>query len=481
MSTLRTGISLQLANSIIFVLCSYCIHFFLGRTLTPAEYGAWGTVLVITDFTYLFTNNGIRQAVSEAVAVKRYDTISVMKRSVLFLTVLTAFFSTVFFFGASVIASSFHADELKTPIQIISIIILATGLYVITEGIHNGLFLFRREAGIGIAYSLLKLVIIPIVLLSDGNAVIEAELGLIIAALGGLILGILSLKKTRSLFVSDAGIIPFKRFVSYAGHFSTLYVAVSVVLSVDSVFLRLYDISKPEIGYYTGAVNFAKITYYLISAFPIILLPVFSGLYADGRLDEINTRMTSILSGLLAFILPIPVVLSVKSPEILGLFYTDDYREGAAALSILSFSNFLMGLFVIFNVLLQAFGRQWVSTIIAGCLLLSDIILQSVLVPWYGTLGSALSGLAVILFFLIISYISVRDICGRVIHAKSMVILLGNVAIAIVMKLSVHVNQNIFILAVYIVLVYTLYLAVMGLTGVIDCRNAAAILGRKRQ
>lgn len=72
------------------MLSSYAIHFFLGKALSPAEYGVVGTIITILDFDYLFLNNGVRQSISKALAGGAYDKRDVVKKGIFFQLLMVA-------------------------------------------------------------------------------------------------------------------------------------------------------------------------------------------------------------------------------------------------------------------------------------------------------------------------------------------------------------------------------------------------------
>ena len=67
------GIILHTLAKCAFIAGSYIIHFFLGKYLPATEYGIVGTIITIINFEYLLLNNGVRQAISNAISQEKYD------------------------------------------------------------------------------------------------------------------------------------------------------------------------------------------------------------------------------------------------------------------------------------------------------------------------------------------------------------------------------------------------------------------------
>lgn len=467
---LYKGLIFQTLNSLIFVLCSYIIHYFLGKNMTPAEYGTWGIILVILDFEYLFVNNGVRQAVAREVAYKRYDTIDIIKKSVMLQMILVSGLSVLTVSLARYLSILFHDSIIEIYITIVIIILPFTGLYVITQGAHNGLFLLVQESIIGIIYSVLKLSIIPLSFCTSFSMVVNAEIGYIFAAAGGMFIGIISLYQKRQNMIKSDSKVHFKKFTKSALNYSLFFVIVSVALSIDTLILKIFTEKSELIGFYTGAVNFGKISYYILTAFFLVVLPIIAELYEKKELIRLKETVYTVITLINVFVLPIPIFLMASGKQLLSLFYENEYAVASSALLFLSMSDFFMGMIVVFHMIAEAMEKKKFSAIFSVCMILVDIILVCLLTRQMGMTGTALASCLCTFAFLTISYLYVSNLTGIVMNRR----ILLPVGIAGLYGLAVwqffqwmNVNNIFIMLGLYGVL-YILYVFTMNIFKVIN-------------
>ena len=67
------GLFFHLIAKVVFVLSTYGVHLYLGKHLTPEEYGMIGVVISIITVNYNFLSNGTRQAISKLLATNMYN------------------------------------------------------------------------------------------------------------------------------------------------------------------------------------------------------------------------------------------------------------------------------------------------------------------------------------------------------------------------------------------------------------------------
>lgn len=77
------GLFLHVFAKVVFVLSTYIIHMYLGKTLLPEEYGIIGVVISIISVNYNFLSNGTRQAMSRLLASKQFDEQNLIRRGIL--------------------------------------------------------------------------------------------------------------------------------------------------------------------------------------------------------------------------------------------------------------------------------------------------------------------------------------------------------------------------------------------------------------
>lgn len=255
------GVLWHTIGKILFLLSSYAIHFFLGKALSPAEYGVVGTIITILDFDYLFLNNGVRQSISKALAGGAYDKRDVVKKGIFFQLLMVALVFGINFFGAPAIASLLGDESLAGYIRYAAFIIPFTGIYFAGLGVFNGMQAFSLEAGIISVYPILKLAVIPLVAFVFTDPVVGTEAGFFFAAAAICGVTVWFLIRRRACYQPGGKKINFWKYAKNALSYSLLFSIVSVIMNMDTLIVKAVTSSDTLVGYYTGAVTFSKVPY----------------------------------------------------------------------------------------------------------------------------------------------------------------------------------------------------------------------------
>lgn len=422
------GIILHLLSKISFVIGSYTMHFFLGRYLPEAEYGIVGTILTIMNFEYIFFTDGVRQGMAKAISMERYEEKGLIRTGMLVQTGIVLLFFGVTYFGAPVIAGLLGDRSLIPYIRNLSFLLPFTGLYSLMLGILNGHKAFKAEAGTGIIYPILKLSVIPAVLFLFSDAVLGTQMGFLFAAVTISLISVSRVWKLRtSLYISDVR-MPVMEYVKTAASYLLLFGASTFMMNLDTLVLKRVSGDNEIVGYYTGVANFAKIPYYLLTAFYTVVLPIITGNYIQGKLEEAREKIADVLVLVLAFILPVVAIVSAASGHILALFYRPTYQKGENALTLLVFAVAFLGMTLIFSMILSAADRKALISIISVGMLSLQAVLCVVLTERYSLTGTAAATLIATGLGMLISAASVYQIFGSFWQKKHTLLLGINTA-----------------------------------------------------
>lgn len=257
----------------------------------------------------------------------------------------------------------------------------------------------------------------------------------------------------REIFVHIAKIaLPF----AFAAVFARVY------SYIDSILLSKLA-GDVQVGLYSVPY---KITY-AFQFFPLalmaVLYPKFSEYFATNK-QKLAFVFERGIKYLLIIVMPITFGIGVLSHDIILTFFRPEYVNSQLPLQILlvglifSYISFPIGAF------LNACNRQVTQTTIVGLVMVINIILNVLLIPYYGVVGSAISALVGNMFLTILGYIFVPKVTA-VSHwfiIKSILqIGISGVAMAIVVwgaNLYYH-----FIFAIIVgAIIYTMMLFVTG-------------------
>lgn len=462
------GIILHILAKISFILGSYMIHFFLGNYLSPAEYGLIGTIITIMDLEYLLLNNGVRQSISNAISSNTYDDKDIIKKGLILQGILILIIALFICLFANQI-SNILGDRTLTKYIIITLpIIIFMGLYFALLGIFNGLKDFKTESKILIVYPILKLSVIPFVLFIFQDTLLGTEAGFIFSAFLILIICIIATKKIAFPLLNKGKKMDWKTFINSTFTFSLIFIAASIIMNIDLLIVKATIPDAAYAGYYTGATNFSKIPYYLLTAIFLVVLPVITTLYIKGEQKALKQNIIHIIELVSAAILPIVVLISVTSSSLLPSFYKPEYINGAPALSLLIFGTFFLGSTIILNMIISAMGRKKFTLIISIFLLIMDIVLCLLLTHVYHITGAAFSSFTACGCALIISFIYLSKITGCLISKNLIKILFANALLFIVVYYSnKHMSFSLITLGLFYIMCYCSFIAFLFLAKII--------------
>ena len=447
---MRRGLIYSLSSNVIFFVSGYVLHFFLGNTMSAINYGVVGTIITVLDFEYMFLSNGARQSLSKEISMKRYSTLSVIAKTIAFQLIVIAFFFVINFFGAPIFGYVLNDSSLDFYFRVAAFLVPANGFFVILLGINDGLRQFGIIALLGVPFR--------------DKPVVGVEIGFLLALLVSIVIGIIMLVATKGrIKTKSAGPIAFSTVAKNTLSFSFFFIVVSLVLSVDTLVVKSVVRPARMAGYYTGAVNFGKIAYYLMSAFVTVILPVVSHLVGEGKKDKAVTKAREITIVSLAFILPIAVIVSASSNLLLVAFYGDEYAASAGALSCLALSNFFMGMTVMLNMVLNAHNSSHFSDVLSIASLIVVIPLFIVSARTGGITAIAMTSMICTAILMIASFIRVRHVVANVMSATAW----KAVVAAVILGLctygidSILPRLSLIMVAILYIAIYAVYMAVL--------------------
>ena len=476
---MRSGLVLNLVSNIVFFIAGYAIHYFLGNTMSAVSYGIVGTIITVLDFEYMFLSNGARQSLSKEISMRRYDVGDVICKSGLFQALLVVVFFAINYFGAPLFGIILNDSSLDSYFRIAAFLVPANGVYVLLLGINEGIHRFNTSAMISIIYPIAKLSTIPLIVFCfKDDPVIGMEVGYLAALLFCIFLGVASLVHHRSELQSKGkDKIRFGEVARNTMSFSIFFIMVSLVLSIDTLVVKSLVLPASMSGYYTGAVNFGKIPYYLLTAFFTIILPIVAKSVGEHDISTAIDRVKEFLLIIAVLILPIPIVISASSNNLLISFYHEDFVAAAPALSLLSMSSFFMGMTVLFNMVYTNFASNRFSDILSIVSLITVIPAFIVAAKHGGITGVAISSICATLVTMVLSYCAVASKTGNLITPKMIVASISAIMLWVFVRLFfsfVFDARSLFILALIYGIIYISYIGFMCLVKVISVSELIA-------
>lgn len=457
------GIILHTLAKVVFILSSYTIHFFLGKILDAETYGTVGTIITIINFGYLFLNNGVRQAVSKEISKKSFNTSDIVKKAIVIQLGIALIAMVVIWLVSAPLSISFGNASLTSYIRMTAAIIPFMGLYFVMLGIFNGLQQFTVETKILTVYPLLKLFIVPFVYFGD-NAIFDVEVGFLVSAI--IIFCLCAYKLCQIRVVADGTTkekIDWRFFAKSSLNFSSIFVAASIIMNVDTLIVKMTQSNHSNVGYYTGAVNFAKVPYYLLNAIFLVMLPVITAYYNQGKIEKVRTAIKNIFVSISALVFPIVTIISASAHDLLILFYREEYAMAGSALMLLIFGTFFLGMTILVNMLIAAVSKNKFCFFMSLFMLGVEIVTCCLGSIFWSITGAALACLVTCFVAFILSIAFLYKKIGNVASSKMLI----NVLISTILSEAFHFVlqyiqvSNLIMLVVLYAGVYFIHLIVM--------------------
>ena len=465
------GIIFHVAAKIAFIIGSYAVHFFLGRSMDSEVYGIVGTIITVINLEYLLLNNGVRQAISNSISLNEYKKRDVALKGVTIQGILILLISSVIVIFGKFISNFLGDSNLYKNLLITLPIIFFMGVYFSLLGIINGQKKFKTESIILIIYPILKLIVIPFSKFLP-DSIVGVEIGF--ATAGFLIVIICAVVVISNLLKNDSNNkrISWGKIVKSSFSYSMIFITASVIMNIDLLFVKALIPDSSYSGYYTGAINFAKIPYFLLTAVFLVVLPVISSLYANHKMDELVKKVSALFDLIFALILPISTIISASSGTLLRTFYNkSEYTKGTVATSLLVFSTFFLGLTIVENMIISAIEHKKFTLILSIGMLIGDVILCYILTYHLSISGAALSGLIINFMACFISMFFLRKKIGGFLSLnvlKALIINIGLFVITFVINIFLGSRMNLFMVIGFYGFLYIANILVLFVIKVLD-------------
>jgi len=174
-----------------------------------------------------------------------------------------------------------------------------------------------------------------------------------------------------------------------------------------------FAVGELEVGYYTTATKFYQIFLSLFSAITTVMLPRISSLAAEGNFNEVKRLTDKSYEVLLTFSLPIIVLATVFSPQIISILAGKGFEGAILPMRIVMPLMLIVGIEQILVIQLlvpMKKDKEVLINSIVGAIL--GVGLNLLLVKHFKSVGSALVWLTCETIVLLLSQIFVRKSIG---------------------------------------------------------------------
>jgi len=168
-------------------------------------------------------------------------------------------------------------------------------------------------------------------------------------------------------------------------------VAVSIYTALDTIMIGFIS-GYSDVAYYTHANHIVKLLISLVTSLAIVTLPRISQLSDDNNWSEINAVLGKSFSFISFLVFPLCAAIFLMSPVFVPLFYGDAFMGTIIPLEILSFLIILIGFSNLTGMqILVPIGKDkcFLVSVLVG--MVTNLILNLILIPKYGASGASVS------------------------------------------------------------------------------------------
>lgn len=234
----------------------------------------------------------------------------------------------------------------------------------------------------------------------------ELKLVIVILFISSIMSFLYTLYKFRNkISLNSPRLKSFKKILNFGLKEHLGVIAQKLNLRLDIVLMGMFLISDSQIGYYSIAVFFVELVWFIPNALGVFLFPKISGEKRTDLARKLTIRLTKY-----TFASSIPIVLFIffVVPMLIPYLYGSEFIESINPLRVLIFGTFLMIPCKIISKYFAGTGIPQFNSYMAIIGLIINVFLLCVLVPEYGIMGAAISSAvsySIMGFYMVIIFI----------------------------------------------------------------------------
>ncbi len=391
------GAFLVLSSIIFGKLFSYLFIVLVAVKLGSYEYGLLSIGMATLSFFSAFSLLGLDEGVLRFVPFYKGRNDQNLLKSTIITSLKTVLNSSLFFAVLIIVFSDFISDKVFNEFELVKVL-LFMAIALPFSAVSN-IFLVSFRAFQKPQYEILfkELIekslrlVITFILIYLGFKLNGALIGFVLAIIIMLVLILITFnKKIFNIFSPKIQQENKKELLNYSLPLM-LKNLIWVIIPWTNLLMIGYFNTASDVGIYNVALPTANLIIIPVYGVMYLFLPIISGLYGKNNKEEIKEIYKKISKYSLLLILPVFMIISVLSKDIISSLFGAEYLSAALPLTILSLGYLVFSLSDIsMNMLSVLKKTKTIFSIILG-FGLSNIILNFILIPKYGILGASIA------------------------------------------------------------------------------------------
>lgn len=324
----------------------------IARLLGSEGYGIYSLTFVVPLTLYSFINLGLDTATTRFTKLylveRRFGmAVGAVRTSLILKGLIGVIGSSICFLYARPLSTLLIGrPELDRYVMFASITIILESLYTSLLSIFIGFEEVWRSSAIKVAYSISRTAI-AIALLAVGLQVPGAIAGYLAGLTLSVSIGLLFLASiTRRATYKDSngaaigGLYIARELVLYSLPLYTASLVNSATVLYQNILLA-YTLTNAEIGGYRALLNLQTLVLVILNPITVSLLPMFTNMSSSGGGEKLSTVLARSNRYVAAIVVPLTLLSTVYSQEIIYVLYGTEYRFASAYLPLI-FAPFLL-------------------------------------------------------------------------------------------------------------------------------------------
>jgi O-antigen/teichoic acid export membrane protein len=366
----------------------------LTRTLGIARYGAVAVAISIASIVQALANFGLSNGASRMMsfAEAKGDPGRALRllRSGIVGGAVTGLVGT----GAMLLlglAGLIEGPGVSTTVAILAPLVAASTLRSMLYGALRAYRDLKAMLILGIAVPLLDLVVVGFLVASGVRSVSAYAVALVVVAYVDLALVAVLLRRGRRIGpLKDFSFVDLKTLMAFALPLVITQLLLFAIQSADVLLLGILR-GTTEAGLYAPVMRVAEAASKVLSAFPLLFVPIATAYVANGQEEKLKSLYLSVTKWGYALGFPIVLILAVAPSHLLPLLFGAPYAEMSTVARILA-AGYLATLITGLNgVTLAALGAVKEMAIYSAAGMVVNVGVGILLISQLGPVGAAWS------------------------------------------------------------------------------------------
>ncbi len=378
--------------SVVTLPLGFIITVLLGRYLGAGDLGLYRMASTIYGIAMLVAAIGIPAAMIKYVAEFKDDRTKfnqIVSSGIITSLFLGIGFVALFYFSSGLFAEIFNMPGLSGLLKILSPVFPFALVGGALLGLLNGLREMKKYAAATIIQSFL-MVVITVALIYYGFGVAGAVIGVVLASVGYCLFLIWTTRKYFGITFSNY-IQTTKKMLKFGAQIFGANAINMINYQADTLLIG-YFLTATDVGHYAVAVGLSRFFWIIPQAVQTITYPTTSEYWTKNNHAALQKMIAKSMKNTACVLLPIGLGVGFFARDIITFIFGEEFIYAVLPLQILLIGTSINGSTSrAIGGSLSAVGRPDLDLKKVSISALSNIILNILLIPYFGIVGAAIA------------------------------------------------------------------------------------------